>query len=261
MKTGLPRWPDLGPSSCGGVLGVAQPGYETSAVIGKKLQSDGIRMINPGGVPHSTGNSAISWLLIRLGVTGYSATLADGDCSGLDAITHAAAVIASGQVDSIVAGGLSAWSQDLWTAHRATGQRPVPLAEGAGLVVLHANPEGALCEVLAHASAFVPQEPERALRRVSLQVLTQAALHSGDIPWVLTSRSMATSLPEATVITVSTTAGDTLGAGGALGLAAGARKVHETNQHALVLDASPEGFATAVLLRGVERPGGREVQP
>ncbi len=261
MKTGLPHWPDLGPASCGGVLGVAQPGYETGDVIAKKLQSDGVRMINPGGVPHSTGNSALSWLLMRLGVTGYSATLADGDCSGLNAITHATAVIASGLVDSIVAGGLSAWSHGLWAAHRATGKRQRPLAEGAGLVVLQANPEGALCEVLAHGSAFVPQEPGHALRRVTLQVLREAALHSGDIPWALTSRSITTSLPGATVITISTTAGDTLGAGGALGLAAGAWKVHETNQHALVLDTSPEGFATAVLLRGVQRPGEREAQP
>ncbi|MED5464442.1 MAG: beta-ketoacyl-[acyl-carrier-protein] synthase family protein [Myxococcota bacterium] len=260
-KMGLPHWPDLGPSSCGGVLGVAQPSYETGDVIAQKLQSDGIRMINPGGVPHSTGNSALSWLLMRLGVTGYSATLSDGDCSGLNAITHAASLISTGQADSILAGGVSAWSEGLWRAHRATGLRPEPLAEGAGLVVLRTNPEGALCEVLGHASAFVPREPEQALARVTLQILKEASLPPGEIPWVLVSRPITPSLPNATVITISTTAGDTLGAGGALGLAAGARKVHETNQHALVLDTSPEGFATAVLLRGIQRPGDRDARP
>ena len=99
------------------------------------------------------------------------------------------------------------------------------------------------------------------MARVTLQILREASLPPEEIPWVLVSRPITPSLPNATVITVSTTAGDTLGAGGALGLAAGARKVHETNQHALVLDTSPEGFATAALLRGIQRPGERDARP
>jgi len=253
----FPSWPDAPPDRTGGILGVAQPAWDTANLILTKLKDKGVRLLNPGSVPHSTANSAMSWLLLRHHVTGYNATLSTGDCSGIDAILEGARVLSSDQADSMLAGGVCVHSSSLEQALQGTSLRDAPLADAGGLVHLSTNSENVLCEILGFESSFCFERPQKARTLAVERLLTAHGLSLHDIDLHIRTATSPTD-PDPSSIDLGFSAGEVLGAKGSIGVAVGASMVTGSDKRALITCTSPEGFATAMLLGGILTPARKE---
>lgn len=68
----------------------------------------GPRAVRSRGIPMSMNNSASAWVAIRYGITGPCLAVSTACASGADAIVSAYQMIASGEVDVVLAGGAEA---------------------------------------------------------------------------------------------------------------------------------------------------------
>ncbi len=253
VETQLAPWPEpISPGLAGVVVGVAHPSFGSSLTVMRRLQRGGEPRLNPGAVPHSTANSSASYLAIRTGVTGLNATLASGECAGLDAIAYASEQIRRGRLGRALAAGVSGHNEELWQGLGATGREE--LCEAAAVVDLSDERGGAWAEVLASAHRFAPQEPDAAAQGCAADALARAGLETVDL-WISASGSPPSQAHGAEVILLAAATGDTLAAGGALAVAlAGHLLARGDATSALICQASPEGFASAMVLAGVKAP-------
>jgi hypothetical protein len=258
----LPAWPAVDGTTAGVVVGIAHPSYHSALTVMRRLQAGGAPRLNPGAVPHSTSNSTASWLAIRTGVAGLNATVATGDCAGLDAAAFAAGEVRCGRLATAMVAGACGWGEELWRALGRAGRTGV--AEACGALWLDRSPDGALAEVAATAAAFDPMEPAVASRRCGVEALGGAGLEVADL--VIGSR-LGPGYEDlgAASMSLAPVLGDTLAAGGTLAAALAADRIAAGEiGSALVLATSPEGYASALVLvaagapRALRRPASLE---
>jgi 3-oxoacyl-(acyl-carrier-protein) synthase len=243
------------------------------------------RYINPSRFPLTVSNTAAGYASIWEDVRALNVSVSDGNCGALDAVFCADMLLESSRADLLLVGGAEAMSEPLFVAFRrlgadfgpfeAEGSRPSgSLGEGAALVALEkpelARSRGApvLAHVTGYGTAFVPPQAEgallcagpEALSRAIENALEDAGLGPDAIDVVVSGISGMRAFDRAELGAIDATLGDralvvapklalgeTLGAGGAMGIVSAIPYLHEGIDHYAVR-GSRRAPARAVLV-------------
>jgi 3-oxoacyl-(acyl-carrier-protein) synthase len=260
------------------------------------------RYINPAKFPNTVANSASGYVSIWEDLRALNVSVSDGNCGALDAIACADIYLETGRAEALLVGGGEAMSEPLFLAFLKLGALASAAGEGSpayaqgtrlgeGAAVLAMEPleraaaRGARvqAEVTGYGTAFVPPESEaslihpssEAVERAIRSALSDAGIEASDVDVVASSvcglslfdreemeaigrvfgESMCVAAPKAVL-------GETLGAGGAMGMAAalawfdGAKPsaivrgaAHAQTRTVLVSAMGFYGNASAVVLR------------
>jgi 3-oxoacyl-(acyl-carrier-protein) synthase len=228
------------------------------------------RYINPSRFPLTVSNSAAGYASIWEDLRAVNVSVSDGNCGALDAVACANVFLEQQRADALIVGGVEAMSEALALAFDRLGALTdgARLGEGAALVTLE-TPESARtrgAEVLStidgygtsflapeHDASLVHASP-RPMERAIAAALTDASAEAREIDLVVSGVSGLRSFDEAELVAIERVLGvgpcviapklvlgETLGAGGALGVLT-----------ALGLSASPSpaGVASPMVLRG-----------
>ena len=161
------------------VLGTMFGSVRTIAEFDRRALTAGPNYVKPFDFANSVINAAAGQAAIWHGLRGVNATIAGGTGAGVQALGYAADLVASGQLDAVVAGGADELCLESTLGFARAGlvcssnghgpARPVPFdarrngfapAEGAALLVLEPAESAArrgapvLGEVLGHGAAF-----------------------------------------------------------------------------------------------------------
>ncbi len=216
------------------------------------------RYINPSRFPLTVSNTAAGYASIWEDLRALNVSVSDGNCGGLDAVACADMLIGSARADVLLVGGAEAMSEPLFVAFRRLGADFGPfdgdassasgcLGEGAALVAIEtpevARGRGApvLAEILGYGTSFAPPPHSGSLLHAAPDALAQAigdALLDADLPasqvdLVVSGMSGMRTFdraelagieavlgPRPPIVAPKLALGETLGAGGAMGIAA-----------------------------------------
>jgi len=139
----------------GVVVGTGFGCFLTNAAYQRRFADGGAAAASPRLFAATVSNAAAGELAIAYRLGGPSVTLTAGAVAGLVAIAHAADVLARGQADALVVGGVDAGGDalDRWVADGGFGPCE-PVSEGAAVLVLergeHAERRGAEVRGVLH---------------------------------------------------------------------------------------------------------------
>ncbi|MCA9528592.1 MAG: hypothetical protein KC543_00495 [Myxococcales bacterium] len=214
------------------------------------------RYINPTRFPNTVANAAAGYVAIWEGLRGPNTTMIDGHCGALDCVLNAATHLRLGRADALLVGGAEVLSEPLYVALAKLGllrdahepERGLCLGEGACYLAVEradaAAARGArvLGKLSGYGSAFEPPARESrlveaspdAVSRAVRDALDEAGLAPRDVDAVASSHADLPALDDAELAGLRDVFGDdvrvaapkqvfgeTFGAAGALGLAAG----------------------------------------
>jgi 3-oxoacyl-[acyl-carrier-protein] synthase II len=290
------------PDKVGVICSNAYGSLEAITELDRVAQLEDARYINPAKFPNTVANSASGYVSIWEDLRALNVSVSDGNCGALDAVACGDIYLDAGRADALLVGGGEAISEPLFVAFLKLGalaadHAPVMhgtrLGEGAAFVAMEpldlARARGARvwAEVTGYGTAFVPPESEaslihpsrEAVERAVKSALADAGVRPGDIDAVASSVSGLTAFDRAELEAIKNVFGDevcvaapkavlgeTLGAGGAMGMAAAMAWFEGAVPSAIVIGrAAPRpartvlvtamgfyGNASAVVLR---RPG------
>ena len=211
------------------------------------------RYINPAKFPNTVSNSASGYVSIWEDLRALNVAVSDGNCGALDAVACADIYLETGRADVLLVGGAEALSEGLFLAFHRLGALGAgtdgsgTLGEGSALFVMepleHAAARGAtvLAEIVGYGTAFLPPPGEALLFRASAEALERAIASAladagavaADVDVVASSVSGMHAFddeelaaigravgPAVAVAAPKAIFGETLGAGGAMGMAA-----------------------------------------
>jgi 3-oxoacyl-[acyl-carrier-protein] synthase II len=209
------------------------------------------RYINPAKFPNTVSNSASGYVSIWEDLRALNVTVSDGNCGALDAIACADVYLETGRADCILVGGGEALSEALYLAFcklGALGGDTSRVGEGAVLMALEplelAVARGATIrgEVVGYGTAFSAPESEHglihassdAMQRAIATAIADAQIAPKDIDVVASGVSGLADFdareleaiargvgPAVCVAAPKELVGETLGASGGMGVAAG----------------------------------------
>jgi len=285
----------LSPERVGFCASNAYGSLESITELDRVAVLEDARYINPAKFPNTVANSASGYASIWEDLRALNVAVSDGNCGALDAVTCANIYLEAGRADAIVVGGAEALSEPLYMAFQKVGAltAEAKLGEGAALFVLEredvAASRGAkaLAFVAGSGTAFGAPSHDgpllhastEAMERAITLALADASLSAQDVELVVSGATGSGSFLEAELGAVtrvfgSDTAiaapkamfGETLGAGGAMGMAAAlawmdgvpvrtvvAGRVKEQPRVVVVTALGFYGNATAVVMRSVSR--------
>jgi 3-oxoacyl-(acyl-carrier-protein) synthase len=212
------------------------------------------RYINPSRFPLTVSNSAAGYASIWEDMRALNVSVSDGNCGALDAVALADAMLEQARAGALLVGGVEAMSEALFLAFHRLGTDATVIGEGAALFVLE-TPAGAaargaenLGEVTGYGTSFVAPERDaalvspsaEALERAIAGALADAAISASDVDLVVSGVSglrafdepelaaIARSIgPDVGVVAPKLVVGETLGAGGAMGMLAALAHVRD----------------------------------
>jgi 3-oxoacyl-[acyl-carrier-protein] synthase II len=144
------------------------------------------RYINPSKFPNTVSNSASGYASIWEDLRALNVSVSDGNCGALDAVACADIYLETDRADALLVGGAEAMSEALFLAFRRFGAPIVTatastlLGEGSALAVLEplekAKARGAkvLGVVTGYGTAFVAPPNENSLISASSESLERA---------------------------------------------------------------------------------------
>jgi 3-oxoacyl-[acyl-carrier-protein] synthase II len=206
------------------------------------------RYINPAKFPNTVSNSASGYVSIWEDLRALNVAVSDGNCGALDAVACADIYLETGRADALLVGGAEALSEALFLAFQRLGalEDGTRIGEGAVLMAMEpvdlAKHRGAAirAEVIGYGTAFVPPENEaslvhpstEAMQRAIRSAVEDAEIEPSAIDVVASGVSglrafdeaelsaIAGTLGEVAVAAPKAVLGETLGAGGGMGMAA-----------------------------------------
>jgi 3-oxoacyl-(acyl-carrier-protein) synthase len=244
-----------GPERVGLVCSNAYGSLEAITELDRVAVLEDARYINPSRFPLTVSNSAAGYVSIWEDLRALNVSVSDGNCGALDAVAAADVMLSNGRADALLVGGGEAMSEALFLAfHRlgaaaltAKGAEGPCIGEGAALLVLEeaaaAASRGAssLAEVVGYGTAFRAPERDRtlvhpsaeAMERAIESALADAGVVASAVDLVVSGvaglrhfdeaelRALARVFGEdVAVVAPKLGLGETLGAGGAMGMAA-----------------------------------------
>ncbi len=228
---------------CSNAYGMLEAATELDRVA--KLED--VRYINPAKFPNTVANSASGYVSIWEDLRAINVTVSDGNCGALDAVACADIYIDSARADVILVGGAEAMTEALYVAFQKLGVLDLGASIGEAAVFMAyesvdtAKKRGAkiLAEVIGYGTSFVAPDDERlifasgeAMVRAIRGALEDAKLTPNDVDLVASGisglrdfddtelRAIRTVLPDVAIAAPKQHFGDTLGASGAVGMAA-----------------------------------------
>lgn len=241
------------------------------------------RYINPSKFPNTVANSASGYVSIWEDIRALNVAVSDGNCGALDAFACADIYLDTGRADALLVGGAEAMSEALYLAFLKLGAleaekpsvvRGVLLGEGAALMAMesveHAKARNAhvVAELTGYGTSFVPPESEaslihpssEAVERAITSALTDAGIEAKDVDVIASSvcglhmfdraeldaigRVFAES---ACVAAPKAVLGETLGAGGGMGMAAALSWFDGAPPSAIVRGSAPAQVRTVLV--------------
>ncbi|MBV9948115.1 MAG: hypothetical protein JOZ69_14770 [Myxococcales bacterium] len=257
------------PDTTGIVVSNAYGSLEAITELDRVALLEDARYINPSRFPLTVSNSAAGYASIWEDLRAVNVTVSDGNCGGIDAIACAEALLRERRAGALLVGGAEALSEALALGFEKLGALSdrARLGEGAALLVVEAphaaSARGAVVRgtVAGYGTAFEAPPRESSLvhaaspgvERAVRAALADASIGPSEVDVVVCGASGLAAFDEAEllgirrvlgdevcVIAPKSVLGETLGAGGALGVAS-----------CLVLFEGPVGSGSA------RRAGGR----
>lgn len=249
------EWVALTPGQVGVCCSNAYGSLEAITELDRVAQLEDARYINPAKFPNTVSNSASGYVSIWEDLRALNVSVSDGNCGGLDAVSCADIFLETVRADSIVTGGGEAMSEPLVVAfqrlgmfaqpHKGPGSNVARLGEGAAFLTLE-TVEGAsnrnarvLGVVVGYGTSFVADEAQslvfashEAMVRAITNALADAAVEAGSVDLVVSGlsglayfddeelKAIQAALGSAPVVAPKLALGETLGAGGSMGMAA-----------------------------------------
>jgi 3-oxoacyl-[acyl-carrier-protein] synthase II len=242
------------PERVGVVVSNAYGSLEAITELDRVAVLEDARYINPSRFPLTVSNSAAGYVSIWEDLRAVNVSVSDGNCGSLDAVACADVLLDQGRADVLVVGGAEAMSEALFLAfHRlgaiggAVSTDGPCLGEGAALITLERTKAAAarsarvLAEVVGYGTSFAPPEREGALVHatpIALEhaiagALSDAGITAKDVDIVVSGVSGQRVFDEAELLAIERALGkeaavvapklvlgETLGAGGAMGMLA-----------------------------------------
>jgi 3-oxoacyl-(acyl-carrier-protein) synthase len=242
------QWAQSGPERVGVCCSNAYGSLEAITELDRVAKLEDARYINPAKFPNTVSNSASGYVSIWEDLRALNVSVSDGNCGALDAVACADVFLATKRAEAILTGGGEAMSEALFLAFEKLGalrkEDGARLGEAAAFFSLetteNAKARGAkvLAEIAGYGTAFVAPKEESLLvfassasiERAIAQALADAGITTVDL--VASSLSgialfddpekeaLAKLLPGVPVAAPKLLFGETLGAGGAMGIAA-----------------------------------------
>lgn len=266
----------LGPERVGLCASNAYGSLEAISELDRVAVLEDARYINPAKFPNTVANSASGYVSIWEDLRALNVTVTDGNCGALDALTCADLYIETGRADAVLVGGVEAMSEGLYVAFQRLGRLAARerLGEGAALFILErlesAGARGAkvLGLLLGTGTSFEAPPHDGALlhasatatERAVTAALADAGVTAGEVDLVVSgvaghgpfedaelggiARALGDAVP---VAAPKALFGETLGAGGALGMAAALAWMDGVPVRTLVRGAAPAKVRTAVV--------------
>ncbi len=256
---------------------------EAITELDRVAQLEDARYINPAKFPNTVANSASGYVSIWEDLRALNVSVSDGNCGALDAVACADIYLDGGRADAILVGGGEAISEPLFVAFHKLGalvadHAPVVqgtrLGEGAAFLAMEpmelAQARGATirAEVTGYGTSFVPPESEaslihpsrEAVERAMKSALADAGIQAAEVDIVASSVSGLSMFdrPEIEAIgrvfgahtcvaAPKAILGETLGAGGGMGMAAALAWLNGAKPTALVQGAAPSTARTVLV--------------
>ncbi len=243
-------WTGVSGDQVGLVCSNAYGSLEAITELDRVAILEDARYINPSRFPLTVANSAAGYASIWEDLRAVNVSVSDGNCGGLDAIACADALLEHDRARAIVVGGAEAMSEALYLAFQKIGvlSEAAFLGEGAAMVTLEptdaARARGAevVAEVTGYGTAFYAPERESSLVFPSAEAmehavqgaLADAATTAAEVDLVVSGAAGVRAFDEAEhqgcaralggvavpIIAPKLALGETLGAGGAMGVLA-----------------------------------------
>lgn len=243
-------WASLAPERVGVVCSNAYGSLEAITELDRVAKLEDARYINPAKFPNTVSNSASGYVSIWEDLRALNVSVSDGNCGGLDAVACADIFLETARADAIVTGGGEAMSEAIFLAFEklgvlGTSAHETRLGEGASFLALEvpevARERGArvLAQVTGYGTSFyAPDESaliyasREAMTRAVTTALADAQLNANDVDLVVSSVAGLARFDDeelaaigavlggdVAVVAPKLALGETLGAGGALGMA------------------------------------------
>lgn len=270
------EWAALAPDLVGVCCSNAYGSLEAITELDRVALLEDARYINPAKFPNTVSNSASGYVSIWEDLRALNVSVSDGNCGALDAMSCADLFLETGRAEAILTGGGEAMSEALYLAFDklgVLGEGGARLGEGAAFFVLEplsrARARGAkvLATVDGYGTAFHPPDDDVTLLFASGEALEQAiegaladaGVEAKDVDVVASGISGIARFDdeerraiERVVGAVPVSApkrlfGETLGAGGALGMTAALAWLSGAPASALVSGAPPERVETVLV--------------
>jgi 3-oxoacyl-(acyl-carrier-protein) synthase len=244
-------WVSLAPDRVGVVCSNAYGSLEAITELDRVAKLEDARYINPSKFPNTVSNSASGYVSIWEDLRALNVSVSDGNCGGLDAVACTDIFLETVRADAILTGGGEAMSEALFLAFEklgvlGTSEHETRLGEGAAFLALEspeiAEERGArvLGVVTGYGTAFVAPEDStlifasrEGMTRAITSALADAELEAKDVDLVVSSIAGLARFDDEELAAISAVLGahvpvvapklalgETLGAGGALGMAA-----------------------------------------
>jgi 3-oxoacyl-(acyl-carrier-protein) synthase len=241
-------WSGFSGEQVGLVCSNAYGSLEAITELDRVATLEDARYINPSRFPLTVANSAAGYASIWEDLRAVNVSVSDGNCGGLDAVACADNLLEHDRARAIVVGGVEAMSEALYLAFQKVGilSETAFLGEGAAMVTLEpgdaARARGAevLAEVTGYGTAFYAPERESSLVFPSAEAvehavrgaLADAGITAAEVDLVVSGAAGVPAFDEAEhqgaarglgggaipVLAPKLALGETLGAGGAMGM-------------------------------------------
>ncbi len=236
------------PEDVGFVCSNAYGSLEAISELHKVAELEDARYINPAKFPNTVSNTASGYASIWEDVRALNVSVSDGNCGALDAVAVSDIHLGHERAAAILTGGAEAMSEPLFLAfEKLGGLGDAVLAEAAALVTIEnagnaaARGKSGIGSILGYGTAFSAPLREHALLFASEEALADAirialddaGLAAADVDLVVSGVSGLRPYDDAelgsiaqvfgtdtAVLAPKRLFGETLGAGGALGLLA-----------------------------------------
>jgi 3-oxoacyl-[acyl-carrier-protein] synthase II len=242
-------WAAGSPDRTGIVVSNAYGSLEAITELDRVATLEDARYINPSRFPLTVSNTAAGYASIWEELRAVNVSVSDGNCGALDAVACASLLLDEARADALLVGGAEAMSEALALAFDRLGALSggACIGEGAAILAME-TPEAAsarraevLCTVHGYGTAFVAPErgasllqacPE-AMERAIAEALSDAAMGASEVDVIVSGLSGLRAFDEAESFAIRRVVGDgacivapklalgeTLGAGGAMGMLA-----------------------------------------
>ena len=242
-------WTSGSPEGVGIVVSNAYGSLEAITELDRVAVLEDARYINPSRFPLTVANSAAGYVSIWEELRALNISVSDGNCGALDATACADVMLDQSRAEALLTGGAEAMSEALFLAFQKIGAlgEGACIGEGAALLVMEtleaARARGApvLAQILGYGTSFIGPEREATLVHASTlsversieAALADAGIAPAEVDVVLSSVSGLRAFDEAELLAIGRVAGsdtcvvapklalgETLGAGGAMGMLA-----------------------------------------
>ena len=237
------QWVSSGPERVGLCCSNAYGSLEAISELDRVAQLEDARYINPAKFPNTVSNSAAGYVSIWEDLRALNVSVSDGNCGALDAVSCADLFLASERAEALLVGGGEAMSEPLFLAFEKLGAfGDIWLGEGAAFFSVEppskAKERGArvLATIDGYGTSFIAppdgmlRASREAMKRAIASALSVAGIDGVDI--VSSSASgiarfddeelaaIEEAIGRTPIAAPKLVLGETLGAGGAMGMAA-----------------------------------------